>query len=93
MTVMIDKYIAYLRDVRRYSPRTQDLYSDALHQFEDWCGGEMDWIPSRIREYEAHLLEKGLKPRTVHLHMSALSGYCNFLVKEGVLKSDRKSVV
>lgn len=45
-------------------------------------------IPSRIREYEAHLMESGMKPRTVHLHMSALSGYCNFLIKEGVLKSN-----
>jgi len=48
----------------------------------------MDLIPSRLREYEAHLIERGLKPRTVHLHMSALSGYCNFLIKEGVLKAN-----
>ena len=85
---MIDKYIAYLRDIRRYSPRTQTLYEAALHAFEDWCGGNMDLIPSRIREYEGHLLEEGMKPRTVHLQMSALSGYCNWLIKEGVLKSN-----
>ena len=82
---MIEQYIAYIRDVRRYSPRTQTLYADALKDFDEW-GGEL--IPSRIREYEAHLIEKGLKPRTVHLHLSALSGYCNFLIKEGVLKSN-----
>ena len=82
---MIDKNIAYLRDVRRYSPRTQTLYREALEGFSQWGG---DLIPSRIREYEAHLIEKGLKPRTVHLHMSALSGYCNFLIKEGKLKSN-----
>ena len=82
---MIDEYIAYLRDVRRYSLRTQTLYRDALTDFYEWGG---DFIPSRIREYEAHLIEKGLKPRTVHLHMSALSGYCNFLIKEGVLKAN-----
>ena len=89
-----DDYIAYLRDVRRYSPRTQELYADALKQFADWTqeapsgdwGGDL--IPSRIREYEAHLIEKGLKPRTVHLQMSALSGYCNYLVKQGELKSN-----
>ena len=119
---MISKYIAYIRDVRRYSPRTQDLYADALSKFEEWLempgqaghdeskaghdeskaghdegkghneGVMADLIghliPSRIREYEAHLIEKGLKPRTVHLQMSALSGYCNFLIKEGVLKSN-----
>ncbi|MBQ7708817.1 MAG: tyrosine-type recombinase/integrase [Bacteroidales bacterium] len=88
MTAMIDKYIAYLRDVRRYSVRTQELYGRALTEYKDWCGGEMDLIPSRLREYEGHLIEEGLKPRTVHLRMSALSGYCNFLIKEGVLKSN-----
>ena len=94
---MIDKYIAYIRDVRRYSPRTQTLYADALKDFADFAGDSLgpaglgmteSLIPSRLREYEAHLIERGLKPRTVHLHMSALSGYCNFLIKEGVLKSN-----
>lgn len=85
---MIDKYIAYIRDVRRYSPRTQTLYADALNDFSEWCVDTMDLIPSRLREYEAHLMERGLKPRTVHLHMSALSGYCNYLIKEGVLKAN-----
>lgn len=81
----VDRYIAYIRDVRRYSPRTQELYRKALEDFEAWGG---DLIPSRLREYEAHLMERGLKPRTVHLHISALSGYCNFLMKEGVLSSN-----
>ena len=85
---MIDRYIAYIRDVRRYSPRTQDLYADALTSFIEWCGGELDLIPSRIREYEAHLIGSGYKPRTVHLHLSALSGYCNWLIKEGKMTSN-----
>ena len=85
---MIDRYIAYIRDVRRYSPRTQDLYADALTSFSEWCGGKLDLIPSRIREYEAHLIGSGYKPRTVHLHLSALSGYCNWLIKEGKMTSN-----
>ena len=85
---MIQKYVAYLRDIRRYSPRTVALYEKVLTDYRDWCGGEPDLIPSRIREYEGHLIDTGLKPRTVHLHMSALSGYCNFLMKEGVLQSN-----
>ena len=96
----IESYISYLRDVRRYSPRTQTLYEEALKDFALWAetpgqaGGDVmadligHLIPSRIREYEAYLIEKGLKPRTVHLHLSALSGYCNYLIKEGKLKSN-----
>ena len=92
---MVDKYIAYIRDVRRYSSRTQELYELALKDFESFCHSERseesvedNLIASRLREYEAHLIERCLKPRTVHLHMSALSGYCNFLIKAGVLKSN-----
>ena len=93
---MIERYITYLQDIRRYSPRTVALYRDALAGFVDWAGasGEADGgligqlIPSRIREYEGHLIDTGLKPRTVHLHMSALSGFCRYLVKEGQLASN-----
>ena len=89
----IDSYIAYIRDVRRYSVRTQELYRGALEEFAAWAAeGSSDLtgqlIPSRIRQYEAHLMETGLKPRTVHLHLSALSGFCNYLIKEGELKSN-----
>ena len=116
---MIDKYIAYLQDIRRYSPRTVTLYRDAITAFADWAltpgqAGEDErqaggdgmgagedvmadvighLIPSRIREYEGHLIDAGMKPRTVHLHMSALSGYCRFLVKEGALASNPVKVV
>lgn len=87
---MISSYISYIKDVRRYSPRTQALYKDALEGFEKWADGDIvsNLISSRLREYEGHLIETGLKPRTVHLHMSALSGFCGWLMKEGKLKSN-----
>ena len=97
---MIDSYISYIRDVRRYSPRTQELYREALEDFASWAeipGTSQrmteELIPSRLREYEGHLIEIGLKPRTVHLHMSALSGFCGWLIKEGKLKSNPVKVV
>ena len=107
---MIDSYISYIRDVRRYSPRTQELYRKALEDFRSFvvppqddktlCHSERseesiidNLIPSRLREYEGHLIESGLKPRTVHLHMSAISGFCGWLIKEGKLKSNPAKVV
>jgi len=45
--------------------------------------------PSEIRSYEVRLLdEEGMVPKTVRLHLSALSGFCRFLVKEGLLESN-----
>ncbi|MBR1570060.1 MAG: tyrosine-type recombinase/integrase [Bacteroidales bacterium] len=105
----IESYITYLRDVRRYSPRTQELYRSALEDFAVWAVGEMpgqaghdeaghdgkgqdgvveELVPSRIREYEAWMIDNGLSARTVHLRMSAISGFCNFLMKGGTLKSN-----
>ncbi len=45
--------------------------------------------PSEIRSYEVMLMdEEKLVPKTVRLHLSALSGFCRFLIKEGYLKSN-----
>ena len=96
---MIDSYISYIKDVRRYSPRTQELYRRALEDFRSFVADAPqddiigNIIPSRLREYEGHLIETGLKPRTVHLHMSAISGFCGWLMKEGKLKSNPAKAV
>ena len=44
---------------------------------------------NQVRNYEVHLLDdEKLGARTVNLHLSVLSGYCRFLMKEGVLESN-----
>ena len=80
---MTEEYLKYIRDVRRYSPRTQAIYREAL---EDYFGftGTLDAV--QLRNYQVHLLdEMGMSPRTVNLRMSVLSGYAGFLVRKGVL--------
>ena len=45
--------------------------------------------PSEIRGYEVHLLDvEKSTPRSVNLHLSVLSGFCRFLIKEALLKSN-----
>ena len=93
---MIDRYISYISSVKRYSPRTVELYRRALEDFSLWAGeGDVldNLIPSRLREYEAYLISCGRKPRTVHLQMSALSSFCSYLVREGVIGSNPARVV
>ena len=87
---MIDAYIAYIRDIRRYSPRTQDIYRDVLTDFATFCDGEVtaSLTPSMLRRYEADCMGRGMKPRTVHQHMSVLSSFCRFLMQKGVLDSN-----
>ena len=115
---LIDRYIHYVRDIRRYSPRTVSTYEDSLKSFsafafkdqassdqasldqacsdqacsDEACSDEVllsALNPSEIRGYEVHLLDvEKVTPRSVNLHLSVLSGFCRFLVKEGLLKSN-----
>ena len=87
---MTDSYITYLRDIRRYSPRTQDIYREVLEDFARFCEGDVtaSLTPSLLRSYEADCMGRGMKSRTVHQHMSVLSGFCRFLMQKGVLKSN-----
>ena len=105
---LIDRYVHYVRDIRRYSARTVSTYEDSLRSFsafifKDEAGSGivgtdivgLDEVllsalnPSEIRQYEVHMLDSvEVKPKTVNLHLSVLSGFCRFLVKEGLLKSN-----
>ena len=90
---MRNKFLSYVRDVRRYSPRTCAVYDEVLQSWVDWCEGSEDYGTTlnvnAIRGYEVHLLdERGLSARTVGQHLSVLSSFCRFLMKEGVLQSN-----
>ena len=95
---LIEKYISYIRDIRRYSGRTVQLYEDAIRNFckavlESDEHSDSDLVAalnfSQIRSHMVSLMdEQHLVPKTVSLHMSALSGFCRYLVKEGHLKSN-----
>ena len=89
---MIEKYIDYVRDVRRYSIRTADIYRSVLSDFVKTMELDdvIDGLDAKIlRAYEVKMMEeKKCTPRTVNLHLSVLSGFCRFLIKEGKLKSN-----
>ena len=96
---ILDRYIDYLCNVRRYSARTVSIYKDVLERYVAYaCDGDItvDAVivsamnRSQIRSYVAGLMDSPLNmsSRTVSLHMSALSGFCRYLVKEGHLSSN-----
>lgn len=119
---LIDRYISYVRDVRRYSERTVVSYGEILRAFAHFVaersGGSVDagahvgadcsgdgimlsdrelvaaLNPSELRSYEVYMLDnKGDKPSTVNLHLSVLSGFCNYLVRQGLLKHNPMRLV
>ena len=98
-------YIRYIRDVRRYSDRTVALYEHALKDYVAYAfreeapssGQELvkAFNVSEIRSYMVHMLDSDppMSPRTVNLHISALSGFCTYMMKTGLLKSNPVKLV
>ena len=97
---IIDSYLSYVRNVRRYSERTVSIYEGVLKDYLAFVSSKSvvdsdeafasTMNISEIREYEAHMLD-GKTPksaRTVNLHLSALSGFCRYLMQQGLLKSN-----
>lgn len=92
---MLNKYISHISTLRRYSSRTCTIYREVLLSYYSFVGFSEDeplesyFKAHMIRGYEVYLMdEKKLDARTVSQHLSVLSGYCRFLIKEGVLSSN-----
>ena len=98
-----EKYILYLKGVKRYSARTVSIYEKVLADFQgEIFSGEVytDQIlvsalnPSELRSFEVALIDKkGMSPKTVNLYMSVMSGFCRFLMKEEILTSNPVALV
>lgn len=88
---MLEQFLRYIETERRYSPRTVRLYADAVQRFYDYIGGD-DRIsvlePLHIRGFIASLLDSGMNPRSVNLNLSALSSYCSYLCRQGVIETN-----
>lgn len=91
---MIDSFINYIKSVKRYSPRTCDVYRKVLEDYRDFFSDDVPDIvgaltPQLIRSYEVHLLDGNKDDaRTVNLHLSVLSSFCKYLMKQGLLESN-----
>ena len=96
--MIIDSYISYVKHVKRYSSRTVQIYQDVIRKYKTMVFGIDDVSDnqlleslnvSEIRSYEVRLMdEEKMSPKTIRLHLSALSGFCRYLVKEGYLQSN-----
>lgn len=90
----IDKYLTYIRTERRYSGRTADIYADVLERFREWTSLPAEDLVKAltvgdIRDYQVYLSDKlKLGARTISQHLSVLSGFCTYLIRQGLLESN-----
>jgi len=92
-----DDFIRYLQVEKRYSQRTLDNYRDAVNGFYGYAFAGADaggaealeaLVPSVVRGFISEELERGLSPRTVNMHLSALSSFCKFLMSRQLLDAN-----
>ena len=102
---IIEKYLQYVRSIRRYSQRTVEIYDSVLRDFVlfategDTQPSDSDMIDvlksNIIRGYVVSLLDADppKKASTVNVHLSCLSAFCKFLIKEGYISSNPVTLV
>ena len=92
-----ENFIRYLQTERRYSPRTVALYEKAVTDFyaflEEDPPTPAALTPPHIRSFIASGLDAGLSARTMNLQLSALSTWCNWLLRQGLLAGNPVSKV
>lgn len=97
-----EKFIQYLRVEKNYSSLTEISYLEDLTQFEEFIIGEKGkdnaFDPLRIdsddiRVWMSHLMEQGIKPRSVNRKLSAVKSFYRYLKKKGVITQNPAEAV
>lgn len=88
---LIGRYLAHLSHERRLSPHTDSNYRRDLLALADWCDARSvaRWAvldPQHVRTFAATSHRDGLAPRSIQRRLSAVRGFCNWLIREGVLE-------
>jgi integrase/recombinase XerC len=92
-----DAFAHYLRFEKRYSPHTILAYKGDLDQFahylnETYGASETAALSAdaithiHIRSWLAKLKEDGQQERSINRKISSLSGYCKYLMRQGLLQ-------
>lgn len=89
----LKRFEQHLLHERRLSPHTHSNYRRDLQAVVRYCDtqGIGDWTglgPQHVRQLAASAHRRGLGARSIQRRLSALRGFCRFLIREGVLCSN-----
>lgn len=92
--MVVEDFISYIGIQKRYSARTLELYREYINDFREFISpaddGEFikELKSNAVRGFVATSLDSGLNSRTVNLKLSAISSFCNYLLKKGLIESN-----
>lgn len=93
---IVEGYIIYLRNIRRYSPNTIKSYKTDLAEFIEFCNKldkkDVSQINERfIKSFLMHLSDKNIEKISIVRKLSSLRGLFKFAFKEDLIKQNPTS--
>jgi site-specific recombinase XerD len=93
---LVEGYIIYIKNIRRYSPNTVKSYSADLSDFIKYCGDNnkknLEAINDRfIKSYLMYLSEQKIEKTSIVRKLSSLRGLFKFAFKEDLIKQNPTS--
>ncbi|MFZ4523810.1 MAG: tyrosine recombinase XerC [Bacteroidales bacterium] len=88
---MKQRFLAYLKYEKRYSPHTVTAYQIDLDQFFEYLAHQYnvtdisDADHPMIRSWVAMLMESGITPRSVNRKLTTLKSFYRYLLREGAI--------
>jgi integrase/recombinase XerC len=83
----LKKYIAYLRDIKQYSPHTVKAYEIDIRQFQEFfAANRLELTKGSIRDFIAHVFARSRNKATVARKIYAVRSFYGYLVKSGALE-------
>lgn len=88
----IDKYLEYLKVVKKYSDKTIISYYDDLVEYNEFIQNNFSNITDinydTVKEYMKYLYERGINKNTVSRKLSSIRGLYNYLVREDIVTTN-----
>ena len=86
----IDKYLEYLKVIRKYSDKTILSYKDDLIEYNEFLGNNFTTITAIdkmvVNDYLKYLYERELNKNSICRKLSSVRGLYNYLVREEIVE-------
>jgi len=95
---LVKRFMTYLSTERRMSVHTSTAYQHDLGEFIAFCRAQQltEWPQidhQHVRSFAAAEHRRGIAPRSIQRRLSSLRSFCNFLLREGIIKTNPASDV